>query len=522
MRIVLVNWSRIWHGASVGGGVNGYAQSLALALRDLGHEVVSLCAGTAYRKDARGGACHIRRHPDWLRIPVYEVFNSPVRAPSHLQFDDPEGEIAHPELERQVGDLFAWLRPDVVHFQNIEGLTAGCIYAAKRAGASVLYSLHNYHTICPQVYLMQGRVLPCRDFDNGHNCVNCPRKFDPPGKPEENKPKRPGGPQRPEPLPGVVVESAGAVDREMVLAVPDRRGATLRILGQDPGEPTPPVPLDNTPTPEPKSDRSPNAYARRRAAMIDALNSCDRVLAVSRFVAEKFCAMGVERERVQTLTIGTRMAELAAQSPGAVRPPLSRNQRHDGGLLKLLFLGFHNPYKGLPLLADAIESLGPETLERIHLCVHAAGAKSIETRFRRIESRLGRLTYSGAYQYEDVPWIIGGVDVGVVPSVWWDNGPQTVMEMLACGVPVLGAELGGIPDFIEDGVNGLLFRGADAPGLADKIRTLVEDPGLVETLRAGVRPPKSMSEHVGEIVSLYGAVAGGGPGSKGAGGGPEA
>lgn len=514
MRIVLVNWARIWHGASVGGGVNGYTQSLALALRDLGHEVVSLCAGTAYRQDAGGGACHIRRHPDWLKIPVYEVFNSPVRAPSHLQFDSPEGEITHPELERQVGDLFSWLRPDVVHFHNIEGLTAGCIHAAKRAGATVLYSLHNYHTICPQVYLMQGRVLPCRDFDNGHNCVNCPKKFDQPGA-EDSKPKRLGGPQRAdpkEPLPGVVVESADAVGREMVLAVPDRRGSTLRILGsnggQDSAAPRPQTPLENTPTPEPESDRPPNAYARRRAAMIDALNACDRVLAVSRFVAEKFCAMGVERARVQTLTIGTRMAELAHKSPGAVAPPRPRAERNDGGLLKLLFLGFHNPYKGLPLLADAIESLEPETLERIHLCVHAAGAKAIESRFRRIESRLGRMTYSGAYQYEDVPWIIGGADIGVVPSVWWDNGPQTVMEMLACGVPVLGAELGGIPDFIEDGVNGLLFRGADAADLADKIRRLVGEPGLVEKLRAGVRAPKSMSAHVREIESVYASLLG--------------
>jgi glycosyltransferase involved in cell wall biosynthesis len=98
--------------------------------------------------------------------------------------------------------------------------------------------------------------------------------------------------------------------------------------------------------------------------------------------------------------------------------------------------------------------------------------------------------------------MLGGKDLGVVPSIWWDNGPQTVFELLACGVPVLGADLGGIPDAVRHEENGLLFRGNDRYDLARQIVRAVREPGLVERLRSGVRPPKSMDEHGEEIEVL--------------------
>ncbi len=67
----------------------------------------------------------------------------------------------------------------------------------------------------------------------------------------------------------------------------------------------------------------------------------------------------------------------------------------------------------------------------------------------------------GPYDPADIPKLLVGRDVGVVPSVWWDNGPQTLIEMLNTGLPVLGAGLGGIPDLIRHEQNGMLFRGND-------------------------------------------------------------
>ena len=90
-----------------------------------------------------------------------------------------------------------------------------------------------------------------------------------------------------------------------------------------------------------------------------------------------------------------------------------------------------------------------------------------------------------------------------MPSVWWDNGPQTVFEFNACNVPVLGARLGGIPDFVEDGVNGFLFRGNDRFDMAETLVRLLRDPTVLDRVRGRVRPPKGIDTHAVELERVY-------------------
>ncbi|MCX5689083.1 MAG: glycosyltransferase, partial [Planctomycetota bacterium] len=116
------------------------------------------------------------------------------------------------------------------------------------------------------------------------------------------------------------------------------------------------------------------------------------------------------------------------------------------------------------------------------------------------------LHVKGSYRFEDVPGMLSGIDAGLVPSVWWDNGPQTVMEYLACGVPVIGAALGGIVDLVHDGENGLLFRGNDRFHLASTLARVCREPALLATLRGGVTPPRSISEHATVMEAEYRAL----------------
>jgi glycosyltransferase involved in cell wall biosynthesis len=72
-------------------------------------------------------------------------------------------------------------------------------------------------------------------------------------------------------------------------------------------------------------------------------------------------------------------------------------------------------------------------------------------------------------------------DVFVIPSVQ-DNLPNSVLEAMACGCAVSGFRVGGIPDMVRDGVNGLLATPGDVKGLANAIRTLLAD----DSRRAGM------------------------------------
>ena len=546
MRIVLVNWARIWDGATGGGGVNGYCQALALRLAKRGHDIVSLCGGTACTTSKRGG-CRIRRHADWMGLRVFEVYDSPVLAPSAAQFRDPLGEVAAPELDAEIERFFRMIEPDIVHFHNIEGFSAQCVKAARNAGARVLYSLHNYHTICPQVYLMQHHRTPCRSFDNGHACATCVETVDPA---QERRARAACGfegpkayvpitlnPVRTHQTLGPTIRALGSelvslvhrrtgtassdtsggswkaitpdsVSGPMPMVGPDERGKAKYLLDElDPRRWPSPLdpqwqPLDNEPTPEPDSDKPPNDYARRREAMIAMLNGCDRVLAVSEFVRRKFENLGVDPKVISTLHIGTWVNEVVSRHRELVfDPPAFADD--PSRPVRLVFMGFNHWYKGLAMLADTLELLTPAYLRRIDLHISSLGGETIEWRFRRMEPRLARLTFHLGYEYHDIPWICGGKDLGLVPSVWWDNGPQTVFEFNACNVPVLGARLGGIPDFVEDGVNGFLFRGNDRFDMAETLVRLLRDPTVLDRVRGRVRPPKGIDTHAAELERVY-------------------
>lgn len=517
MRILLVNWARLPDGPLEGGGVNGYCGQLAAEFIRLGHEVSYLSSGITYTRSGDGGLgrCEVRRLPDHAGVRIFDVVNSPVVAPGPCQARHPAAEISSPVLAAEIARFTSLLRPEVVHLHNVEGLSADCFPAFRASRARLVYSLHNYHTVCPQVYLMQQGVTPCRSFDAGRACVGCADKHDPAeerlsragpapvspvtpvvvtlppqrptlrgvfSKPVPSAPQEPPPPMPEVPLPG----AATLTSADLVTPSPPSPVEPPRAT------PVPLEPLDNDPNPDPWPEHEEIDYARRRRAFVNALSGCDRVLAVSEFVRSKFVALGVKSRVVRTLSIGSRMTDLAVPNIAPAGLPL-----------RIAFLGYHNHFKGLHCLLDAMDLLAAADLARLDFFVSAKAVEPIEARLQAMRPRLARLAVEHGYTYENIPNLLRDRHVGIVPSVWWDNGPQTVFEFLACGLPVVGANLGGIPDFVTHEHNGLLFRGNDRPALAAALSRLVNEPDLLSRLRENVRPPKSMQTHAAEVLDLY-------------------
>jgi glycosyltransferase involved in cell wall biosynthesis len=89
-----------------------------------------------------------------------------------------------------------------------------------------------------------------------------------------------------------------------------------------------------------------------------------------------------------------------------------------------------------------------------------------------------------------------------VPSIWFETGPQVVLEAHAAGVPVVGSDLGGIAERVQDGVNGLLVPPGDPLALAAALRSFVDDPDLLTRLRPRHRV-RTMDEVADETVAAY-------------------
>ncbi len=76
----------------------------------------------------------------------------------------------------------------------------------------------------------------------------------------------------------------------------------------------------------------------------------------------------------------------------------------------------------------------------------------------------------------DLEKLIRNAMFTVYPSEWYENNPFSVMESQERLVPVVGANIGGIPELIEDGVTGRLFKSGDSQSLADAIKFLWDNP----------------------------------------------
>ncbi len=472
-RILLINWSSIATGATSGGGVGGYCRALALELVRRGAEVTYLSSGRTLTK--RGRRCRVLARPEWGGMRVIEIVNSPVRAPSRLQWNDPSAEIKSEVLERVFEELIDRISPDAIHFHNIEGLTAGCLERASQwarmSGARVLASIHNYHCLCPQVYLLHEGIDPCTDFDNGHACVSCLRTC----ANSESTPRAETLPKHIGPLYRAWSSTAASEAQ--------KEGS----LGW--------VPLDNEHLIAPKSLLEPNEFGHRRQAMISALAHCDKVLAVSSNVRDALVANGLDPENIDVDPIGTDMTRFA------------RGRRRTAplvGPLRLLFLGYGVFPKGLDLLADALGAMDDAVLSQLSLTVHAPKCSArVQRLLGSLQDRFAAFDLRSEYRFGDIPAICDAHDVGIVPSVWMDPAPQTVLEFRACGLPVIGASLGGIPEQIKEGVDGFLFQGRDLSDLSQLLRTLTTEPQRARALRGKVRPPLGIAEHASAMLRRY-------------------
>ncbi len=89
----------------------------------------------------------------------------------------------------------------------------------------------------------------------------------------------------------------------------------------------------------------------------------------------------------------------------------------------------------------------------------------------------GRVSFLGTVSREQVLRLFRAADASVLPSAW-ENFPHTVVEALAVGCPVIATAVGGVPEVVRDGENGLLVPPGDAAALAEAIARFFSDGEL--------------------------------------------
>ena len=83
--------------------------------------------------------------------------------------------------------------------------------------------------------------------------------------------------------------------------------------------------------------------------------------------------------------------------------------------------------------------------------------------------------FTGFVKYEELPSYYAAADVVVVPSEIYESFSYTVAQGMACGKPVIASKIGGIPETVNHGNSGILFRPGNFEDLSEKIKLLYND-----------------------------------------------
>lgn len=243
---------------------------------------------------------------------------------------------------------------------------------------------------------------------------------------------------------------------------------------------------------------------RRQSARLDNLRRCRAIVTATEHMRQEYLRHG-----------------FAPQSVFSVRHPMigradvpesTLEERSIGESLRLTFVGRIAPEKGGDLLIDALPQVAEGTGRRVALDIVGDGhfrgqwerhAEAICHRFKQIDVR-----FKGWCRSEDVGSAIAGSHLLIAPSVWPEPFGQVGIEAGLNGIPSVGFALGGIPEWLHEGVNGHLAAAAppNSHSLAQAILRCVTDERHYQRLCIGARSVASeysLENHVDRLEGIF-------------------
>jgi glycosyltransferase involved in cell wall biosynthesis len=150
-----------------------------------------------------------------------------------------------------------------------------------------------------------------------------------------------------------------------------------------------------------------------------------------------------------------------------------------------LYVGRLVKQKGIFTLVKAMSKVVTNKLP-LYIVGEGEERKKLELSINQLGLQ-DRVKLLGAIWGEEMLQIMKDSSFMVIPSEWYDNFPLIICQAYAFGKPVIASDINGIPEYIDNGVDGLLFTPGDFKGLARCIDNLANDPSLVHKMSINAR-----------------------------------
>ena len=213
----------------------------------------------------------------------------------------------------------------------------------------------------------------------------------------------------------------------------------------------------------------------------------DHFISVSHFLRKKMIQHGIPENKISMVHNFTDVSDIVPNFAGGEY---------------VLYFGRVDRSKGILTLIQAAMSL-----KQLPLYIAGEGEAMAEAQQIVEENRCEHIHFLGFKQGDELRELILNSLCTVLPSEWYENCPMAVLESFAYGKPVIGANIGGIPELIEDGIDGFLVPPGESERLRDRLLWMCEHK--TEVIEMGQAARKKMETefnadiHYEKIMNVY-------------------
>jgi glycosyltransferase involved in cell wall biosynthesis len=425
------------------GGTEVYVAALAREQRKRGYDA-GIAAPGSVNEEYRHEGARVFRFASDRKMTLTELYG------------DGDAESA-----ANFGKILDGFRPDILHLHaRSQAVSVLLVRAAKSRGIPVVFTYHTPTVTCARGTMLRWGKKICDGKMRADRCASC------------------------------MIHGKGLSLPFAVIAgrLPVAIGRAADAAGREGGMWT--------------ALRSAELMRIRHAAVQTMLEEVDHICAVCEWVQNVLITNGTPHEKITLSRQGVSWpVEFAS-------PPEAGNSAGDAGVLRLAFLGRVDAVKGIDTAIAAIRRVrGAELTLDVFAVAQGRVALTKLEQLRQLCAADRRIRFREPIAAGEVVATLSGFDALLVPSRWLETGPLVVYEAFAAGIPVIGSDLGGIAELVDDGVNGMLLPPGSVEAWARAISRLATEPGLLKRLKAGRKPLRTAEDTARDVAMVYAKVS---------------
>ncbi len=347
------------------------------------------------------------------------------------------------KVDKTFKTLIDEFKPDIIHFQHLINLSTNLVNIAYQAKIPMVFTAHDYWLLCPKAHLIDYNLNACMTINNKSKCIKClwSSRLHGFNKIKISQPK-------------TYIE----FPKNLIKIVLNPLTLLHTIF---------------------------YVFYIRPKAIQEIIEKVDIFISPSHRLYDKLVEHGVPKDKMICLDSGIADAVIRDI------------QKTSSKQLRFAFIGPLVPSKGIQVLIEAFNNIENATLD-----IYGPLWEDMKRIYMKLIKNKN-IKLKGEFKHEEVQGVFSNIDILIVPSVCMENSPLTIREAFVTKIPVIASNIGGLPEMVQDGKTGLLFKVGDSKDLFEKIMYFIDNPGELKRMSGEIGPVKTIEKNAAEIETIY-------------------